>query len=70
MSGRHTLWAVAGLLVGRYGNAAAAQAIANANAAARDGDPPAERFWAGVADALTREAGRNGCHERSPPAGH
>lgn len=68
MSGRHTLWAVAGLLVGRYGNAAAAQAIANANAnaAARDGDPPAEQFWSGVADALTRDTvGR----ERSPPAG-
>lgn len=69
MPGRHTLWAVAGLLVGRYGNAAAAQAIANANAAARDGDPPAERFWAGVADALTDDARRDRSRERSPPFG-
>lgn len=67
MSGRHTLWAVAGLLVGRYGNAAAAQAIANANAAARDGDPPAERFWTGVADALCEDADPDDRRERSPP---
>lgn len=67
MSGRHTLWAVAGLLVGRYGNAAAAQAIANASAAARNGDPPAERFWEDVADALSHDAESGGSRERLPP---
>ncbi len=52
---RHHLWAVAGLLVGRYGNRASSQAEAYARQAERDGDDDACSLWNDVAGNL------NGC---------
>ncbi len=49
---RHHLWAVAGLLVGRYGTSACAQARAYARQAERDGDDDAHSLWNDVAGAL------------------
>lgn len=52
MQKRHHLWAVAGLLVGRYGHSAPALAEAYARQARRDGDEDAHVIWSGVAGAL------------------
>ncbi|MGQ9372072.1 hypothetical protein [Azospirillum sp. A39] len=52
MSERHHLWAVANLLVGRYGTAAGERAEANAVEAERAGDGESKAFWADVAGAL------------------
>ncbi|HYH40085.1 MAG TPA: hypothetical protein VD860_17840 [Azospirillum sp.] len=52
MRRRHHLWAVAGLLVGRYGRAAPAQAEANARQAEREGDGDAHAIWNDVAGTL------------------
>ena len=51
---RHHLWAVAGLLVGRYGRAAHRQAKAYARQAEHDGDGEAHVLWTDVAGALRR----------------
>ena len=54
MGERHHLWAVAGLLVGRYGRSAREQAQAYAREAERDGDGDAHTIWNDVAGALHR----------------
>ena len=53
---RHHLWAVAGLLVGRYGRRARAQAKAYARQAECDGDGDAHTIWIDVAGALHSRA--------------
>ncbi|HYH18102.1 MAG TPA: hypothetical protein VD995_05740 [Azospirillum sp.] len=54
MGKRHDLWAVAGLLVGRYGRRAGAKAEANAAKAERDGDGEAKAIWTDAAHVLDR----------------
>ncbi|WP_431856432.1 hypothetical protein [Azospirillum sp.] len=65
MRKRHHLWAVAGLLVGRYGHAAPAQAEAYARQAERDGDGDAHAIWNDVAGALH---GRRAAPRHAPRA--
>lgn len=50
------LWAVAGLLVGRYGHHAHAQAEAYARQAEENGDTDAHAIWSDVLGALHRKA--------------
>lgn len=63
MRKRHHLWAVAGLLVGRYGRSAPAQAKANARQAEREGDGDAHAIWNDVAGALH---GRHAAADHAP----
>ncbi|WP_156926939.1 hypothetical protein [Azospirillum halopraeferens] len=49
---RHHLWAVANLLVGRYGAEARARARENADEANRAGDGEVSAFWTDVDSAL------------------
>lgn len=58
MGKRHRLWAVAGLLVGRYGDDAGERAKGNAAVAAREGDTDAQAIWSDVARMLGRESER------------
>jgi len=57
VSERHDLWAVAGLLVGRYGRRARAEARANARKAERERDGDTSTIWRNVADVLRRRDG-------------
>lgn len=57
MGDRHDLWAVAGLLLGRYGPQAGAKAEANAAKAERDGDDEAHAIWADTVHALDEQDG-------------
>ncbi|HEY0833892.1 MAG TPA: hypothetical protein VGE72_08290 [Azospirillum sp.] len=52
MTERHHLWAVAGLLVGRYGRRAGAKAEANAAKAEREGDGEARAIWTDTVQVL------------------
>ncbi|MBP2314535.1 hypothetical protein [Azospirillum soli] len=55
MGERHQLWAVAGLLVGRYGDDARDKAKNNAAVAEREGDADAQAIWSDVACMLSHE---------------
>lgn len=57
MRSRHQLWAVANLLVGRYGGSAAVQAEANAVTARSGGDQEIASMWAEIATTLRRDGG-------------
>lgn len=48
-------WAMASLLIGRYGNVAAAVAQARANAAADKGEADEARIWRDIGIAIVRE---------------
>ena len=48
-------WAMAGLLIGRYGDAAATVAQARENAAADKGETDEARIWRDVGIAIVRE---------------
>ncbi|WP_207462269.1 hypothetical protein [Azospirillum sp. SYSU D00513] len=56
MDRRHQLWAIAHLLLGRYGKSAKRQAAAYAALAAQKGDRDSQAIWKGVAGALREEA--------------
>lgn len=60
MAKRHKLWAVAGLLVGRYGAEAVERARRNAARAARDGDTDSQAIWSDVAGVLHKKSLGNG----------
>lgn len=55
--GRHHLWAVANLLVSRYGDEAGQRASRNARDAERNGDRDSGAIWTGVGRLL-----RQGTH--------
>ena len=52
MDNRHDLWAVANLLIGRYGSEAKQRAASNAANAERTGDATARVIWADVGSLL------------------
>ncbi len=56
MGERHDLWAVANLLVGRYGDEAGRRANRNARDAERDGDRDSGAIWTDVGSLLTQGA--------------
>jgi len=64
MGERHQLWAVAGLLVGRYGEDAGERAKSNAVVAEREGDADAQAIWSDVACVLSHESPRGNWAER------
>ncbi|HYG91550.1 MAG TPA: hypothetical protein VD978_35450 [Azospirillum sp.] len=65
MTERHHLWAVAGLLVGRYGRNAGDRADAYARQAERDGDDDCHAIWSDVAGALAHRRAEGGHAFRS-----
>jgi hypothetical protein len=52
---KHEHWAVANLLIGRYGRQAATQAEARAEDAGAKGDREEREIWQSVAGALARD---------------
>lgn len=64
MRKRHQLWAVAGLLVGRYGNKAAVRAAERAAEADRTGDGEARAIWSDVAEVIDGKDARDGADTR------
>ena len=59
----HEHWAVANLLIGRYGRHAAIQAAARAQDADAKGDRECREIWQSVQVVLRRNAARVGRHE-------
>ncbi len=57
MADRPHLWAIANLMVGRYGARANLQAEANRAAADRAGDDEVRAIWNGVAGVLASSSG-------------
>lgn len=52
MPARHPLWAIANLLIGRYGAAATERAGTRAETARQSGDLDGATTWSGVRDAI------------------